>query len=988
MRVKPGCPCDGFVHPRKIVNLPGLPAVDYRVGDFTTFREALLVPGDREVALAGWNPAPGSDLGLQLLEWWAYLADILTFYNERAIQEVLLGTAQLPSDVRRIVRLLGYRPRPGIAATGVVAAIAQSPDGFVVPHGFPIEGAASGAGPAQIFEVDTDVKIGEIGTALPPSARFPEPGFVGRQWTGRAPADQGGQLRNAVDAKPHDPGMVEGPPGALIEIALDGVVTTVKPGDILLVMKRNWLGHVLEPLGYSVTVVRAVEPVFDAAAHAITQVTLLSAHGLPGMPREDVIVLKPTKMAHLWLYHQRYPGSTNPALIGAAAVANVLETIFDPLGLFTGGGGIPKGPPEDPRVIAGVQMLSPGLPHGVAHLEAITRGISTGDPVLFEKRSGGGIAGLFDRLSQNLPVEVLAMLRTFVMQLVKVTGYSEDIWYGNAPQLDRVGWGPPVGPPTHGLLTGGEGPIPIPHSRITFEPNPFLDLMAMGDLDIDKIVMHYGWQEIGHIVPSPPSATMSSVDVAGDPAVPPDAAVPVIIEDARGRGKPGWLGRNTGNDGLVPPLRALWNLLPVSRGQSVRGEALGSGDPLAIHQELVLSRSPLTYLAEAGPHSVNGYRSTLRIRVDGIEWTEVPSFYGRAPGARVFVTREDDEQKTHVRFGDGEQGARLPAGVDNVVADYRYGSGATTPPPGTLTSILRPIAGLTGVVNPIPVGGGADPDPPERIRRYAPRSILTFGRAVSGDDYETLAAQTPGVRRARARWGWDAASQRSVVKVYVGDDAAAVANAREALRKFGDPNRHVEVELASPISIDVSLRLEVDPAYDPAVVRLAAIGALLDPQAQPFGAEVVQIGQVIYDSHIVDACLRVPGVVAVHGLRFGIVPPPPLLTFLPLFFIPLTIWPPPIPPLPQPFGPGFDPAEFSDPLILAWRLGYPPEDLFDPFKLANRIPRAPTPAPISATPAVVISIDPGPRHIPAHGRFFLLEARRLHVDAEVARHVL
>ena len=196
----------------------------------------------------------------------------------------------------------------------------------------------------------------------------------------------------------------------------------------------------------------------------------------------------------------------------------------------------------------------------------------------------------------------------------------------------------------------------------------------------------------------------------------------------------------------------------------------------------MLRRAPLTYLADTGPRSVNGYRSTLHIRVDGIEWREVPSFYGQPPDARVFVTREDDENRTHVRFGDGENGARLPAGTDNVVASYRVGSGAAVPPAGTLTSILRPRTGLRAIVNPVPVGGGADPDPPEQIRRYAPRSVLTFGRAISGDDYETVAAQTPGVRRARVYWSWDGPSQRSVVKVFVGDDPAAVAAARTALQ--------------------------------------------------------------------------------------------------------------------------------------------------------------------------------------------------------------
>jgi len=76
------CPCEATQDPQVVTNAPGLAAISYRVDDFTGFRRALLTPLDGEQSLGPWRPAPG-DLGLQMLEWWAYLADILTFYNER-----------------------------------------------------------------------------------------------------------------------------------------------------------------------------------------------------------------------------------------------------------------------------------------------------------------------------------------------------------------------------------------------------------------------------------------------------------------------------------------------------------------------------------------------------------------------------------------------------------------------------------------------------------------------------------------------------------------------------------------------------------------------------------------------------------------------------------------------------------------------------------------------------------------------------------------
>jgi Baseplate J-like protein len=150
---------------------------------------------------------------------------------------------------------------------------------------------------------------------------------------------------------------------------------------------------------------------------------------------------------------------------------------------------------------------------------------------------------------------------------------------------------------------------------------------------------------------------------------------------------------------------------------------------------------------------------------------------------------------------------RLPSGIDNIVASYRFGSGKEVPDTGTLNVIVKPYPNLKSIRNPVAVGGGADPDPPEQIRRYAPRSILTFGRAVSGDDYETIAAQTPGVARAKAYWNWDVEEQRTLVLVYVGDDLSAVENTIIALKNSADPNRPILVKPATkiPIQIDLSV---------------------------------------------------------------------------------------------------------------------------------------------------------------------------------------
>jgi hypothetical protein len=276
--------------------------------------------------------------------------------------------------------------------------------------------------------------------------------------------------------------------------------------------------------------------------------------------------------------------------------------------------------------------------------------------------------------------------------------------------------------------------------------------------------------------------------------------------------------------------------------------------------------------------------------------------------------------------------------------------------------------------------------------------VLTFGRAVSGDDYEAVAAQTPGVKRARVTWGWDPAAQRSLVKVFVGDDDAAVAAARAALRDFADPNRPVAVTRAEPVQADLAFTLVVAADYAPEPVKQAVAAALLDPRRQPFGAEVVRIGQTVYDSQIYDACLRVPGVVAVHGLAFGIWKPPALYalglglravaTIRTGYFD--------SPEFDQAFGAHFDPAELYDPVILAYRLNLQStEDLYDPEKIAGKVGRVVDvpddeagPAPGAAEPLEILYPQPGPRHSPGEGGFYLLRDDHLHIAVEAAHHVL
>ena len=107
-----------------------------------------------------------------------------------------------------------------------------------------------------------------------------------------------------------------------------------------------------------------------------------------------------------------------------------------------------------------------------------------------------------------------------------------------------------------------------------------------------------------------------------------------------------------------------------------------------------------------------------------------------------------------------------------------------------------------------------------------------------------------------------------MVKIYVGDDDSAVANANTALAAAIDPNRPLQVLLATAIPMTLSLTLVIDPKFQTQPVVDAVTSALTDADTGLLGVNAVRIGQVIFRSQIEKACLQVPGTVAVHDLLF------------------------------------------------------------------------------------------------------------------------
>jgi hypothetical protein len=129
-----------------VENRPALSAIAYRIGTFASFRRAMLaaiplrpefseievlLEPDRSVErlraseLTKLRTRSSDDYAITVLELWAAVADVLTFYQERFANEAYLRTAVQRDSVMRLARLLDYQLRPGAAATTLLAFTLQ-----------------------------------------------------------------------------------------------------------------------------------------------------------------------------------------------------------------------------------------------------------------------------------------------------------------------------------------------------------------------------------------------------------------------------------------------------------------------------------------------------------------------------------------------------------------------------------------------------------------------------------------------------------------------------------------------------------------------------------------------------------------------------------------------------------------------------------------------------------------------------------------------
>lgn len=189
------------------------------------------------------------------------------------------------------------------------------------------------------------------------------------------------------------------------------------------------------------------------------------------------------------------------------------------------------------------------------------------------------------------------------------------------------------------------------------------------------------------------------------------------------------------------------NVASATHGETVE-EVLGSGDGSIENQRFYIKKLPLTYVSAPNP---DGRESTLKLRVNGILWKETPRLYGLDEKSESYIIRIDEDGKTSVVFGDGRMGARPPTGFENVTATFRSGIGLPGMIDADKLTLLksRPL-GIRSVINPLPTSDAAAPEDRDKARYNAPRTVLTLDRIVSLNDFEDFASIFTGIGKAQA----------------------------------------------------------------------------------------------------------------------------------------------------------------------------------------------------------------------------------------------
>jgi predicted phage baseplate assembly protein len=828
-----------------VYNPPGRSSLRYRPGTFATIRRALLARIPER--LPHWTDRSARDYGVALLDMWATLADVLTFYHERIANESFLSTAVLRDSIVRLAGLVDYRPNPGGAAGVYLSFRADAGKVADLPQGFRVQTKPAPRAPPVKFETDEPLTVHASLNVLRARSLQPQTFEIGDTIAllkgTKTRLSPGDHILIVGDERENNPASERWDVRQLTSVTLD------KAADITTITWRKGLGNDLKEDLAAARQKRASVP---PAAHP--RLFALRVEAWPfgyNAPDFDSLQVATTQTITGEDNKTRVVKSVSTPKLKSWKAKKLPENVNHAEHLFLDsiypeivpGGWVAVATAEEVDLTP-----APGMSHpeGYVRLYKVTKAEDT-------THTGYTLTAKVSRLT----IDTVAITRggvtkrepqhikAFPMQGSAVLGQSEELTLANVPVT-----------------------APVTGDTITLDA-------IYPDLRGGRLLI-----ASGRLFGS--AETQSEVVRVKDVAVAAGATVITMTAALRYE-----------YDAASFALGG--NVAPASHGETVAREILGSGDGARLFQTFALKHGPLTFLREPGPRANRwGTRPALEVRVDSVRWEERETLLDSGPSDRHYVVSVDAADGTSVTFGAGgggaeaEQGAgavvaggsRLPTARDNVRATYRKGLGLTgNVDAGTVSTLVSSALGLRSVTNPIRGSGGADRERDDEIKTNVPAAMRAFDRAVSLEDYAALARAFAGVAKARATWEHRDPSDpwgRSLERPRIHLTVAATDRTpplqpmfKRALRDFLDErrDRNQPLFIGDFTPVTVHLEVEVEPDADrlpevvvEAVRRALSSGRNPDGSFGLFAFERLDFGVSLHLSDVYAAVQAVPGV--------------------------------------------------------------------------------------------------------------------------------
>ncbi len=867
---------------------PGLSAVSYRAGTWASFKESMLarLSSSDYPALAALKTRDDDDFTIALLDASAMVLDILTFYQERLANESYLRTAVQLRSLSELSRLIGYRPAPGASASTYAAFSLRSAPGqapnpanpaITIPQGTQIQSVPAQGQTPQTFETFSDIPAKADWSALPVQTAQP--------WT---------------------------PLGG--SIYLSGTATQLQLGDSLLFLgagRESWTPRASQspPPGWDVVVINRIQ------TDTLRNLTLVSwdhplthADNLSSSYGSAVKVFALRQKASLFGHNAPNPNLfVNTAASGTPASTSLPNLITN---WQWNGFEIPSASQIDldaayPKVVAGSWFALTSFGVAQIYRAVSAKAVSVSNFALSGKVTELAADYQDPLLTPHGPTAPPAGTPAgefggFTLPLTEVWAQSEQLSVAQQPLtyplfgtlLDLQDLRPDLAGVQVVALSGKRQKIAVangvtglafitvgggsvlwlnPGDVLTLtDPTPlssFSSGQSFTDWSTSRLYATLNVEDAGGRAGSV-SACLNQFILAPSGAADPIVSEYALVSAVLALTEPYahtqlQLASALANcyDRTATTVNA--NVVLATCGQSV-SEVMGNGNASTPNQSFTLKQSPLTYVQAP---TQSGTQSTLQVQVNGAAWSEVPSLYGEGPSQPVFATLNQSDGTTDVLFGDGIEGALLPTGQNNIVANYRIGLGsAGNIAANTLTTLVDRPLGVSGVTNPLAATGGQDAQTVDGIRSSAPLSVLTLGRAVSLADYQNYASTFAGLAKAYAVWIPSGPAQGVFLTVAgVGGSALlpenpTIGNLVAALRNYGNPLIPITVQSFLETQFAFSADLKYDPAYSQPAVQAQVLQTL--SQAYSFSART--FGQGVSGDELAAAIQAVPGVVGVN----------------------------------------------------------------------------------------------------------------------------